>query len=265
MLNKIIFCAGLVVLTSYGFSQRIKKVSRKGMKPMVVNNAGNSSSYSLQQFNGKWQEVSRVDRLTNSGVSFNDTLFYNFSGNSVKSRDGVNMSLTGEAAIDEGNVLVAAADVFIINSLTPSRVILDDGERYIHTLIKKKNFWHETLPNKSVVPETFVNPVAINLSAILGKWKVYRRNAKPGTWTNGQALIRSLEIKNDNGDNTATGEITFYQTEKLQTVPCNITLMGDKIILTTEKNKWELNIYKADGNEFVFGSTSLMYYSKPVL
>ena len=265
MLNKLIFCAALTAFTVSGFGQGIKKVSRKGMTPMVVNKTNTQPSYSLQQFSGKWQEVSRIDRKTNRQVSFKDTLFYNFSGNSVQSRDGVNMSLAGEAMIDQGNVLVAAADVFTIRSLNSKQAVLDDGEQYIHTLIKRRNFWHETLPNNSVVPEIFTDPIAIDLSSISGKWRVYRRNAKPGTWTNGEALIRSIEVQEDKGNNTATGEITFYQTEKLQTLPCTITITGDKINIKTEKNSWDLNVYKADGKEFVFGNASLMYYSKPVL
>ena len=110
---------------------QIIKVKRKGITPLDVTKNKNvpaiSSTYSLEQFAGKWQEVTRTD-IKNSPVGFKDTLFYNFSGENVFSRDGVNMSLKGDAAIEPGNVLVAAADVFTIRSMSNNKVVLDDGE-----------------------------------------------------------------------------------------------------------------------------------------
>ena len=246
------------------------KVKRKGVTPMdVTKNTDEPKklqdpppTYSLRQFTGKWQEVSRVNSRTNSPVGFNDTLFYTFSGRGeVYSRDGVNMSLMGEALVEPGNVLVAAADVFTIRSMNNHQVILDDGE-YLHTLVRKSNFWHETLPTNAVVPEKFVRPVSVSASALAGKWKVYRRAAQPGTTD--KVLIRILNVQEIKNDNTATGEIMFYKTEKLETLPCTITLNGEKMQISTEKNTWNVNVYKADGKDLVFGDASLMYYCKPL-
>ena len=266
MIVKIIISSILLTAT-FSSGAQIMKVERKGVRPIVVTKTTKKNpSYSIEQFTGKWQEVSRVSRKSNSQVAFKDTLFYNFTGdNRVQSRDGVNMSLKGEAAIDDGNVLVAAADVFTIRSLTNRQAVLDDGEEYIHTLVKKRKFWYETLPDNSIEPETFITPVSINIAAINGKWKVYRREAKPGSWSNGEVLIRSFNITEDKGNNTASGEITFYKTEKLETLPCTIEINGDRIKIVTEKNSWDLNVYKADGKEFVFGNASLKYYAKPTL
>ena len=216
----------------------------------------------MNQFTGKWQEVSRSD-TRNNPVDFKDTLFYNFSSKGeVFSRDGVNMSLMGEAAIDPGNILVAAADVFTIRLMNNNRVVLDDGE-YLHTLVRRNTFWYETLPTNAVVPERFTNPVSVNASALSGKWKVYRRDAKPGT-ENNRTLIRIINITNTKSDNTATGEITFYRTEKLETLPCTITLNGEQMHIATANNSWNFNVYKADGRDLVFGDASLMYYCKPL-
>lgn len=241
-------------------SQKLK-VKRKGVTPIDItkNPPANSSTYQLQQFSGKWQEVSRTDERHNP-VGFKDTLFYNFSDKGeVFSRDGVNMSLMGEAAIDPGNVLVAAADVFNIKSMNNGQVVLDDGE-YIHTLVRKKDFWYESLPTNTVVPEKFSIPVEANISSLAGKWKVYRRDAKAGK-ENNRTLIRILNIIGTN-NNTATGEITFYRTEKLETLPCTITLNGERIHIATANDSWNMTVYKADGNDLVFGDASLMYYCK---
>ena len=259
------FLSALVFLTAFTLSAASQKmkVKRKGVTPLDVtkNPPANSSIYSLNQFTGKWQEVNRTDYKNNS-VGFKDTLFYNFSDKGeVFSRDGVNMSLMGEALIDPGNVLVAAADVFTIRSMNNNQVVLDDGE-YLHTLVRKNGFWYETLPTNAVIPERLITPISINASALSGKWKVYRRAAQPGTVD--KTLIRILNVQDIKNNSTATGEIMFYKTEKLETLPCTITLDGDRMRISTEKNTWNVNVYKADGKDLVFGDASLMYYCKPL-
>jgi hypothetical protein len=54
----------------------------------------------------------------------------------------------------------------------------------------------------------------------------------------------------------------FYNSEKLETLPCTIKLSGEAMQITTEKNTWNFKVYKADGNDLVFGDGSLMYYAK---
>ncbi len=261
MLAKTFLLAVLIIIT-YSVKAQQLKVKRKGITPLNVskNVQPAPSKYSLSQFAGKWQEVGRTDE-NHAGVAFNDTLFYTFLGENVTSRNGVNMGLQGEAAIDPGNVLVAAADVFTINSLANNQAVLDDGT-YIHTLVRKKNFWYETFPTNVVVPEKFTTPVIVSISELSGKWKVYRRDALPGK-ENNRTLIRILNIT-DVKDNTAKGEITFYQTEKLETAPCTITLNAEKIQISTEKNTWNMSVYKADRKDLVLGDTALMYYCKPL-
>jgi hypothetical protein len=255
----------LLFLTAMAFSAQSQqlKVKRKGVTPLDVTKStpANTSTYTLNQFNGKWQEVIRTDKK-NSSVAFTDTLFYNFSGENVFSRDGVNMSMKGEAAIEPGNVLVAAADVFTIRSMNNNKVVLDDGE-YLHTLVRKKEFWYETLPTNYVEPEKFTTSVSVNASALTGKWKVYRREAKPGT-ENHRILLRILNITEVKDDHTATGELTFYQTEKLETLPCTISLNDGRMRIATSKDSWTMNVYKADGKNLIFGDAGLMYYCKPL-
>jgi len=251
----------LTVITFTGDAQKLK-VMRKGAPPVDVTKRVSpvKSDYSLEQFTGKWQEISRRRSKKNSSLSFKDTLFYNFSANGeVLSRDGVNMSMSGQAAIEPGNILVAAADVFTIRSMTNNQVVLDDGE-YLHTLIRKKDFWHEGLPTNAIIPEKFTTPVLIDASILLGKWSVYRRDAKPGT--EGRTLIKMLDVKNSKNSTEATGEITFYKTEKSETLPFTLTLEGKKMNISTQKNTWSLNVFKADGKELVFGDDILIYYCK---
>lgn len=263
MVIKYLLALAFLTATTFSTEAQKVKIKRKGVTPLDVtkNPSNNSSTYTLNQFTGKWQEVRRTDSRNNS-VGFKDTLFYNFSAKGeVFSRDGVNMSLMGEAFIDPGNVLVAAADVFTIRSMNNNQVVLDDGD-YLHTLVRKKEFWHETLPTNAVVSEKFSTPVSVGASALAGKWKVYRRAAQPGITD--KVLIRILNVQNITDNNRATGEIMFYRSEKLETLPAAFMLDGERLRISTEKNTWNMIIYKADGKDLVFGDASLMYYCKPL-
>ena len=254
----------MMLITLSSNAQVVMKVKRKGAQPLNEKPTVKGSVYSLEQFNGKWQEISRRDRTNNSSVDFEDTLFFNFSGNNdVYTRDGINFSLKGKADLQPGNILSTGADEFIIKSLDKTKAVLDDGDKYIHTIIKKKSFWYETLPADSIAPENFTIPVEVNDSNIIGKWSVYRRKAKPGSSSVNEPLLKTLNIENKN-NNTLNGEITFYMAEKSETVPCSITLQGTKIHLVTSQHTWLMDVYKADKKEFIFGSPELMYYCKPM-
>jgi uncharacterized protein YwgA len=254
----------MLLITLSSNAQVGMKVKRKGAQPLNEKPIVKGSAYSLEQFNGKWQEISRRDRTNNSSVDFEDTLFFNFTGyNDVYTRDGINFSLKGKADLQPGNILSTGADEFIIKFLDKTKADLDDGDQYIHTIIKKKSFWYETLPTDSIAPEKLTTPVEVNYANFIGKLYVYLREAKPGSTSIVEPLLKTLNIKNT-PNNINNAEITFYLEVKSETVPCSIILQGTKIHLVTSKHSWLMDVYKADKKEFIFGSSTLMYYCKPM-
>ncbi len=262
-MKSLLSFAFLITIAFSALTQK-REVKLKNVTPKDVTKkmSNNKTNYSLEQFNGMWQEINRMAIKTNSSIAFKDTLFYSFlGGGEVFSRDGVSMSMKGEAAIEPNNVLVAAADVFTIRSMNNNQVVLDDGE-YVHTLIRKKEFWYESMPNNAVVTEKFITPVSINASALAGEWKVYRREAKPGTID--KLLIKTLNIQAIKNANNATGEVTFYKTEKTHTLSATYILDAERLRISTEKDTWNLIVYKADGKELVFGDGAMIYYCKPL-
>lgn len=244
--------------------QKVTKVVRKGEKPVIITkpSANDKSTFTINQFTGRWQEISRRDRQTNAPVNFTDTLFYHFTGtNDVFTRDGVTMSMRGKASIEPGNELVAAADVFTIRSVNRQEAVLDDRDKYIHTLIKKKSFWYETLPSNSVTPEKFTTPINAKSSDLIGNWMVYRRDAAPGAIASDEYLVKVMNITRAVGDN-AYGNLTFFHSDRTDSMSCTITLSGQKLNIVTDKHSWQLSVYKANGSELVFGNPTLMYYCK---
>lgn len=266
--RKILFFFFLGLLAVSSNAQRVK---RKGVTPIDVTKNkgkanGSSQSFTVEQFDGKWQEVSRTDRNHNP-VMIKDTVMLNFTGEGkVITREGNQANIAGSAEIDEpGDVLLAAADVYTILSATKDQLVLDDQENYIHTFKKTDQFTYETYGRLSVNQDIFKEPVAIKLNDIMGKWSIYRKQAKPGAINPPTNIIELLYIKEKISDSSAKGEITFYQKETSQVLPCIIRVNNTGIEIIAGANLWNMFVYKADAKEFVFGDPeTLLYYARPL-
>jgi hypothetical protein len=243
---------------------------RKG--ETLTNRGGKTSStakkadYTLQQLKGKWQEFERKDRNTNTVVDFADSIQLKFlDSNKVQTRTSVitTMSMEGYADIDTDNTLTAAADEYTIKSLTATELVLDDNDKFIHRLKKLDSFWFEKLGKLSVRVEDFSSPIKAGINNILGSWTIFRRRAKPGATKDEVELIKSLNIPDKVNESTASGFIVFYKGQTSQQLPCTVYLKGTNIDIVAGKRKWDLAVYQADKNYFVFGNSSLLYFSKP--
>jgi hypothetical protein len=224
------------------------------------------SDYIIAQFKGKWQEFERKNRSDSTDVPFNDSIQLKFlDSNKVQTRTSIvtSMTLDGEAEMGDNNLLTVAADEYTVKSFTNNLMVLDDNERFIHTLKKVDTFWYETLGKLSVKQDEFSTPITVGINSILGKWSVYRRRAKPGATGDNALLIKYLNIQAKADEHTAAGDITFYQGQSSQQSPCTVTLNGSDIKIVAGKNTWNLSVYQADANNFVFGSSSLLYFCKP--
>jgi hypothetical protein len=252
----------LIISPSISSAQKFK-VKRKGVKLIDVTKTSTGRSlYSLQQFAGKWQEISRASRENYSGEDFTDTLFLHFYNDSdVSVRNGRDLSVRGNADIDPENILTVGGDQFIIKSLDNTKAKLDDGEMYIHTMIKVKNFLYETFPTDSIIVPNFTTPVAASLSDVIGKWNVYRRTAKPGATAYDEMLITRITIENKSSDEF-NGEIAFSQSGTTEVLPCSVTIEDSKINIATTKHTWQMDMYEANAEEFIFGNAGLVYYCK---
>lgn len=259
-----LFCFWLLISTCL-FSQRVK---RKGTQPIDISKqkrpGANVKAFTMAQLAGKWQEISR-DSKTNISISFTDTIFLNFiDSNTVLTKQGNETSMKGEAAIDaSSNELIAAADVYTIVSVTDSVLVLDNQENILHMLKKTDQFFYETFGKKKTISDHYKEPISVKLADIKGKWVVYKREAKPGTVNPPSTIINNVNILNITGENIATGEITFYQSEKSEMLPCTIKLTNAGFEVRADKYNWSFFVYKLDKNELVFGETDvLLYFAK---
>jgi hypothetical protein len=271
LMKKIIVPALFFLVTASVFAQRVK---RKGVTPIDISknkrqpgNGVSQPEFTVEQLTGKWQEVRRTYK-NNSPENFTDTNFLNFtSPGKVTTRAGNNQSsIIGDALIEQpGNTLLAAADVYTILSLNDSIMVLDNQEYFLQTFKKTSQFWFETFGKLSVKQDVYEKPVSVTIAQLLGKWGIYKKEAKPGTIHPPTSIIYYLKITKKTGDDSAAGEITFYQSEQSKVLPCKIKITSTGIDITAGEFNWSLFVYKADGKEFVFGDINVMlYFAKPL-
>ncbi|MGG9970825.1 hypothetical protein ACQ33O_03430 [Ferruginibacter sp. SUN002] len=266
MKQKFLFSSIFLLFTV--FFADAQKVIRKGTEPLTRGDKPGSkgeAAYTLDQFQGKWQEVSRTTKKGKSAV-IKDTIYLHFTdGNKVDTREGNKPNVKGEADIDVDNTLLAAADFYIIKSVSEKEIVLDDDDKFVHTFQKVDHFWFEQVGNLTVAIDTFKTVTEYDPANLIGDWGVYRRQAKPGEVKPPTKLIKYLKIKTKVDETTLKGEITVYEKEKTEELPCTITVYKTGMQVEAGTYKWYLPIYKADGKELVFGNVELMLnYCKPL-
>lgn len=256
----------MLLMLHTGFTQQ---VSRKGTTPVnkTTSKKGNGEKqYELEQFFGKWQEVKRM--LENKKeLSIGDTIFLHFTApDKLETRDGTKNIMRGYAMIEEpGNVLIAAADIYTILSVSPKEIVLYNDEGFIHVLEKREVFWRETLGKNEVTEPAYVTPVSFKIADIIGGWNIYRRKGKPGALDSNTVFIKNIKSISAINDQTAIAEITCYTREKSETLPCTIIVKDKSVEIKAGNYTWNLLIYKADGKELVFGNADmLIYFAKPL-
>lgn len=246
-----------------------QRVGRRGVKPVntTASKKGPVYNFTLAQLQGRWQEIKRTDADKNH-LPITDTIYLHFTeSDKVETRDGTKTIMRGVAFIDEpGNILVAAADVYTIAAITGSELLLSDDDGTVHTLARKEIFWRETLGKNAVTDPVLDTPLDPNLADLAGiNWTVYRRRAKPGAISNESILIRYVKSIKDNGDKTATAELTFYSKDKTEVLPCTITVVNNQIEIKSGGHSWLMYVYKVEKDEWIFGDhKTLLYFAKPL-
>lgn len=265
-MKKLLYFTAFLMFTT--IAVEAQKVIRKGTTPLMrgQNPKDQKADYVLDQFQGKWQEISRTT-LKGKSAMIKDTIYlYFYEDNKADTREGNKPTLQGDADIDNSdNTIIAAGDQYEIKSVNESTLVLDDQDKFIHTFKKVDKFWYDKVGNLSVGIDTFKTVIEYDPANLLGDWMVYRRQAKPGEVKPPATLFKYLKIQKKVDASTLTGEVTVYQKEKSQELPCTITLHKTGIQVTAGANSWYLPIYKADGKELVFGNVELMLnYCKPL-
>lgn len=245
------------------FSQR---VVRKGMKETGKETAQPvPAKYTIDQLNGKWQETERYNTASEN-ESFTDSLQLTLNNGLASLRDarGMSVAMKGTAAIEAPATLNVAGDSYVIKSMEPNLLVLQNSE-HVRKFKKLDQFYFETVGKDSVKQASYNNTINTDLKNLSGKWDIYRRQAAPGFMNENTLLVKSVTFLTQGDNNTGTGEIVTYTSgaNVSDMQPCTISCTNGQITFTTSKGSMTYNVYKADGSEFVFGKEDgVMNYAK---
>ena len=242
------------------FSQKVK---RKGVRPIPLHKKFIKPLYTLEDFQGKWQEVRRSSPGDSQPLEFQDSLQMEIVHDTAIVRDGVHFTMMGAVYLDNPVKANIAGELYSILELSKDSMALSAG-RYVHEFHKLYSFYYESFGKDSVNVESFENGIQPMLEKLKGKWVVYRREAHPGTAFDND-LIRYLDITTINADNSMTGEVRYYNRETSNTLACSILIRDSEMQVISENNTWIVTIYKADGDELIFGNkTGVINYCKRI-
>jgi hypothetical protein len=259
-----IFCFSV----SFSYAQNGQMVAR-GYRATPQVQDKPAELYSLPQFYGRWQEVKRVTPNKHQ-VSFFDTTLLHFTDDRmVEARkttdDKMDIRMIEKASIDDQNYLMSADQDYIALSVSKDAIVLKDQDDSVHYFKKVNMFAYEAEANYKPAkdhsaPESDVDKVT--LTNIMGNWTVYKRQAKPGFITSSSIVLKYLNLTKKVDKNTASGVATIYQGETSQEVACTAVIHGKNIKITTPNASFDLPVKVADGKEFDFGTTDMMYFCK---
>lgn len=241
-----------------------QKVKRKGATATREQKNEPVSKYSINQLQGKWQEVKRISVKDNNTVDFTDSLLMIFTGSKVTLKDVTSMRMTmnGEAETAAPNTLIVAGDTYSILSLGTAKLVIKDDE-FTRELEIRSQLQYESYGKVKIETDTLSNPVNIDIHILKGNWFIYAKKAEPGSVSDKTALIKSLNINSINDEGIAFGEVAFYVSGITRTAACQLVTQRGVLKIISDKESWTFTIYKADGKEFIFGEKGkLVYFSK---
>ncbi|MEO6584131.1 MAG: hypothetical protein ABIO05_07390 [Ferruginibacter sp.] len=247
----VFFCICFIQIAS---AQRVIVKGRNTVRTKTII----APVYFMEDLVGKWQEIKRTS-LSGSRFKFGDSLQLNFNKrDSVIVRDGITMSQQGGASVMQDK-LSLAGDMYDILSLNNDKLVINDGT-YIRVLQRKKSFYYESLGKIIISRDNLSIPVIPETKKLQGKWYVYRTQATPGAAAD-SAIIKNIVFNKNK--TSLSGQVTFNKDGLPQAQPFSATINKSQLLISTTMHIWDVQIFKADGKELVFGNEGgLVYFAK---
>ncbi len=221
--------------------------------------------YTIEQFTGRWQETARMKSKTKEKVEVIDSFYIRFyDDNRAETKQGNSLVIIGISELFKDDYITTSANDFKVLSVTPNELILDDMVGYLHIMTRTTHFAYEDVTDPPVAkPDITKYTIDLSASSLLKNWFAYRRGANPGFVKSETALIRDLKIQEKITDNSYRGEIEFARFGQATVQPCKLVFTANSLSIVTEGNIWNMEMYKADGQEMILGKKGeLVYYFK---
>ena len=252
----------LILVANEAFAQEPRLTIRNYKKN---SNNKKESAYTMAQFIGRWQETERMKIKTWERVEVIDTFYIRFyDENKADTKQGNSVVITGSTELFRDDYITTSANDFKIVSVSADHLLLDDNSGYLHSMSRKSIFDYEIILAPPVIaPDTTKAVIDLSAASLLKDWFAYKRSAQPGFVKSETALMRNLKIREKLSDSSYKGEIEYAQYGKAVVQTCVFYFTGNKLSIIAEDNSWNIEMYKANGEEMIMGKKGeLLYYFK---
>jgi hypothetical protein len=219
-------------------------------------------TYTLAQFDGRWQEISRTNIESKAAVEITDTMYLRFyDTDKTKTKEGSSLEITGSAEIYKNDNLTTSAADFKIVSVDKNEMTLNDNMGNLRKFVKTDLFAYERAaapPPGPLAAEKYT----IDLAFLKTNWYAYRRGANPGFVKSETPLIKKLNLIEKVSDNNYKGKVEYSRYGKAIVEDCTLMIGENNMLtLTSAGNTWNMELYKCDAKELVAGKKGeIVYY-----
>lgn len=239
-------------------SAEAQRVGRKGVTPLTRSAKPlPATNYQAEQFAGRWQEIKRTNR-SGEVVEIVDTFYIHVQQrNKVVTREGKNPYLTGAFQVEPDDILVAAADVFKILSVTDSSLVLYNQEQYNHHFQRVDRFSHEKKDGAATAGQSkpSFTPATRRADQLVGRWWMYKRQAPPGTVDLNAAYMKSFQVHAVTDSVVEKDWVMIAESQRTEQVPARISVDGQQIRIETATRTFTYVIYESPEKELIIGDS----------
>lgn len=231
-----------------------QRVGRKGVTPATrPAKPQPAAKYRPEQFSGRWQEVKRTNRAGET-VEIVDTFYMHVQQrNKVVTREGRNPYLTGALQVEPNDILVAAADVFTIVSVTDSSLVLYNQEQYNHHFQRVERFSYETDRAGDGPIKPAFTPSTRTPEQLVGRWWMYKRQAPPGTVDLNAAYIKSFRVYAPTDSMAGKDWAIIAEAQRSEQMPARISVEGQQLRIVAGQKSFTYGIYESPAKELIVG------------
>lgn len=210
----------------------------------------------FKDIDGKWQEEYRTEKKGKQ-IDFKDTLRMEIRTDGfMMVRHSIGATIIGEAEITENKITLQNEQFKIIDHSRKKLVFENsDGQ---HHFRKADEF--DASPVKKVIPGLEEGEKDIRLQTLKGKWTIYKKTDP--NFTSSTFYLKSIDFKEDKGNGTYSGLVTFNNSDSVYNTEAFIYIKGNDFIISSDDETFKAKVMKSDGSELILQNGSINYFLK---
>ena len=210
----------------------------------------------FKDVDGKWQEEYRTEKKGKE-IDFKDTLRMEIRTDGfMMVRHSIGATIIGEAEITENKITLQNEQFKIIDH-SRKKLVFENAEGQ-HHFRKADEF--DASPVKKVIPGLEEGEKDIRIQTLKGKWTIYKKTDP--NFTSSTFYLKSIDFREDKGNGTYTGLVTFNNSDSVYNTEAFIYIKGNDFIISSDDETFKAKVMKSDGSELILQNGSINYFLK---